>query len=98
MGIEGGGLDAAMSEQNLDRSQIGPRLQEMGGEAVSEGMDGHVLAQPCRVALFHVDSMSDYLIKEIEARPPPPSLFVLIGGGPSTQWLPKAVQLEAATS
>jgi hypothetical protein len=42
--------------------------------------------------------MSDYLIKEIEARPPPPSLFVLIGGGPSTQWLPKAVQLEAATS
>ena len=37
-----------MSEQELDGSDVRAAFQEMGGEAVPQGVDGDVLAQPAR--------------------------------------------------
>ena len=34
-----------MPEQDLDGPDVGPGLQEVGGEAVPQGMNGDVLAQ-----------------------------------------------------
>ena len=38
-----------MSEQNLDGAQVGAGLQQVGGEAVAQGVGGDVLGDP-RVA------------------------------------------------
>ena len=38
MGIELGGDHAGVTEQLLDRAQVGTILEQMGGEAVSQGM------------------------------------------------------------
>ena len=36
------GADAGMAEQFLNDPQVGPIVQEMGGEAVAEHVRGHV--------------------------------------------------------
>lgn len=38
MGVKLGGDNAGVTEQFLDRAQVGAIFQEMGGEAVSQGM------------------------------------------------------------
>ena len=40
------GAEAAMAEQDLDGPQVGAVLQQVGGEAVAQGVDGDVLVQP----------------------------------------------------
>jgi hypothetical protein len=37
MGVAGGGLEAPMTEQDLDGPDIGPLLEQVGGEAVPQG-------------------------------------------------------------
>ncbi len=46
MGIDGRCPEASMSKQELDRSDVRAAFQEMGGEAVPQGVNGDVLAQP----------------------------------------------------
>jgi len=41
--VQGGCLDGAVAEQDLDETQVGAVLHEMGGEAVAEHMGGHPL-------------------------------------------------------
>ena len=43
------GRQAAVTEQQLDRAQVRAGLEQMGGEAVPQGMQGHVLADPGRL-------------------------------------------------
>jgi hypothetical protein len=43
MGINGRCPEAAMSEQELDRADVRAAFQEMGGEAVPQGVDRDVL-------------------------------------------------------
>ena len=45
VGIAGRGRQIAMAEQHLDRADIGARLEQMGGEAMAQGMDGDRLAE-----------------------------------------------------
>ena len=45
VGVDGGGLEVAVSEQHLDRPDVGAGLEQVGGEAVPQGMDGDVLVQ-----------------------------------------------------
>src|SRR4051812_13110698 len=42
-GIEGGGVELAMPEQHLDDADVGLALQEVGGEAVPQGVHGDAL-------------------------------------------------------
>ena len=42
MRVDLGCADAGMAEQFLDDAQIRPMLQQMGGEAVSQHVRGHV--------------------------------------------------------
>ena len=44
------GPDAAMAQQDLDGPQVGTGFEQVGGEAVAQGMDGDVLAQTGLVA------------------------------------------------
>ena len=46
VGVDGGGSEVAVSEQDLDDRMSVPALQQVGGEAVAQGVDGDVLAQP----------------------------------------------------
>ena len=39
MGVNRGGLEAAVTEQDLDRAEIGAGFQEMGGEAVAQRLN-----------------------------------------------------------
>jgi len=41
--VQGGRLDGPMAEQDLDETQVGAVLHEMGGEAVSEHVGRHPL-------------------------------------------------------
>jgi len=41
--VQGGRLDGPMAEQNLDETQVGAVLHEVGGEAVPEHVGGHPL-------------------------------------------------------
>ena len=43
-GVVGGGVDALMAEQDLDDADIGAVFQQVGGEAVAQGVDGDVFA------------------------------------------------------
>ena len=45
VGVDGGGLEVAVPEQDLDGADVGAGFEEVGGEAVAEGVDGDVLAQ-----------------------------------------------------
>ena len=45
VGVDGGGLEVAVPEQHLDRPDVGAGLEQVGGEAVPQGVDGDVLAQ-----------------------------------------------------
>jgi hypothetical protein len=46
MGIDSRRPEAAMSKQELDGSDVRAAFQEMSSEAVPQGVDGDVLAQP----------------------------------------------------
>ena len=41
MGIDLSRADISMTEHLLEGAQVGPAREQMGSEAVSEGMDGH---------------------------------------------------------
>ena len=43
--VAGGGAEAVVPEQDLDRAEVGTGLEQVGGEAVSQGMHMDVLAQ-----------------------------------------------------
>src|SRR5215213_2023886 len=43
--VQHGGLDVTVPEQRLDVGQLRAVLQQMGGEAVPQGMSGNPLAQ-----------------------------------------------------
>ena len=45
VGVDRGGPEVAVPEQHLDRPDVGAGLQQMGREAVAQGVDGDVLAQ-----------------------------------------------------
>src|SRR4051794_2982962 len=46
MDVPRGGAEAAMTEQDLDGPQVGAGLEQMGGEAVPQGMDDDPFLQP----------------------------------------------------
>ena len=46
MGVDRRGAKAAVAEQDLDDPDVGAGLQQVGGEAVPQGVDGDMLAQP----------------------------------------------------
>ena len=43
MGVDGGGLQALMTEQFLDDAQIDTVFEQMGGKGVAQGMDAGLL-------------------------------------------------------
>src|SRR5262249_48111826 len=45
MEVPGRGAEAAMAQEGLDGPQVGAVLEQMGGEAMSQGMNSHVLVQ-----------------------------------------------------
>src|SRR5258708_26750539 len=45
LGISCRGRQIVMAEEHLDRADIGARFEQMGGEAVPQGMDGDRLAE-----------------------------------------------------
>ena len=45
-GVAGGGVDSAVAEQRLDDAEVGAVLQQVGGEAVAQRMDGDALGDP----------------------------------------------------
>jgi hypothetical protein len=58
LGVTGHGRQIAMTEQHLDRADVGTGFEQMGGKAVAERMDGDRLAQPCRRASVSADHCS----------------------------------------
>ena len=50
VGVDGGGARAVVAEQDLDGPQVGAGLEQVGGEAVPQGVDGDVLLQARRPA------------------------------------------------
>jgi hypothetical protein len=45
VGVEGGGLEIAVAEEDLNGADVGAGFEEVGGEAVAEGMGGDVLVE-----------------------------------------------------
>jgi len=45
-GVTGGGVEFGVAEQHLDDADVGILFQEMGGEAVPQGMRRHPLLDP----------------------------------------------------
>jgi hypothetical protein len=45
VGVEGGGLEVAVSEEDLNGADVGASFEEVGGEAMAEGMGGDVLVE-----------------------------------------------------
>ena len=46
MGVDHGGLDAAVAQELLDGPDVVVGLQEVAGKAVAEGVGGHPLGEP----------------------------------------------------
>jgi hypothetical protein len=47
VGVDLGGADVSVAEQFLDGADIGAALEEVGGEAVAEGVAARVLGEAC---------------------------------------------------
>ena len=47
LGVKGGVLQLGMSQQDLDHADIYPVLQQMGGEAMAQGMGADALSEAC---------------------------------------------------
>ena len=45
-GVDGGGVELLVAEQDLDDAEVGPALQKVSGEAVPERVHGHALVEP----------------------------------------------------
>ena len=43
MKVNHGGFDGGMAEEGLEGTDVGPILEEMGGERMPEGVAGHAL-------------------------------------------------------
>jgi len=46
VGVDHGGLQTVVTHQGLDGADVAAALQEMGGKAVSQGMDGCMFVNP----------------------------------------------------
>lgn len=47
VGIDHGGIDVLVSQERLNRPQVGPRLQKVCGEAMPKRMDAGVFDDSC---------------------------------------------------
>ena len=47
MGVYFRGHDVAVSEQNLDRAQVGAAFEQMGGEGMAQGVGGNRACDAC---------------------------------------------------
>ena len=65
LGIARGRRDVGMPEQDLDDADVGAALQQVGGEAVAQGVDGDVLGQPGRLAGRAAGGMEDRLVDRL---------------------------------
>ena len=45
VGVDGGGFELPVAEKDLDGPEVGAGFEQVGGEAVSQGVDGDVLAE-----------------------------------------------------
>ena len=60
LGVAGGGREVAVAEQHLDDADVGAALQQVGGEAVPQGVHGIFFVNP-----EYGERLGD--IKELEA-------------------------------
>ena len=51
VGVDLGGEDALVTEHLLYGAEVGPVLDEMGGERVAEGVRGYLFGNACSLAL-----------------------------------------------
>jgi 2-keto-4-pentenoate hydratase len=47
-GVMRGGVDAAVAQQHLDDANVGAVFQQMGGEAVAQGVGADLLRKPMK--------------------------------------------------
>jgi len=52
VGVDHRGADIAVAEQLLYGADVGPVLEQMGGEGMAEGVAGGTLGEACRTACF----------------------------------------------